>query len=150
MEIARQPDPSRIVAIWFGFHPRESLRAAWLNRRWTIFGHVECWGVMDGGLFFGFDPRAAGTRLWISADPAAFDRMAAQRFLCCTSVIRFRPAGQRIGIPLHPMMNCAAQCAHLVGLRAYSPRSLRRILTANGGTETGDGTEGGSPGEGDP
>lgn len=120
--------------IWFGFHRRATLREAWKAREWSMFGHVEAWGEAEG-VFFHFDPRAVGTILSLTTDADAFDDMFTRRIMTCQSVLRYRPVAAGIGIPIHPTMNCAAQCGHLVGLRAYSPRGLRRILTANGAVE---------------
>ena len=120
--------------IWFGFHARATLREAWRDRSWAFLGHVEAWGEA-GPVFFHFDPRAKGTVLSLTTDADAFDGLFARRIATCAAILRYYPVEAAIRVPIHPMMTCASQCAHLVGLRAYIPGSLRRILSAKGAVE---------------
>ena len=99
-----------------------------------MFGHVEAWGWIGEIVLF-FDPSARGSSVLLAHGDEALDLVAA-KYAVCRSVIRIRAPEHRIAIPLHPTMNCAAQCAHLIGQRAYTPAGLRRILLREGGEET--------------
>jgi hypothetical protein len=119
--------------LYFGFHRPTSLLEAWRRREWTVFGHVEAWGVMDDGeTWFFFDPVAKRSYLAIEHRHDEVDTLLALRFLACERVLKLRPPDRTIRLPFHPMMNCVSQCAHLAGLRAYHPRTFYRMLLAHG------------------
>jgi len=126
------------VVIWFAFHKATPLRQAWRERRWSFLGHVDCWGATQEGIWFWFNPEAVGTTLDLTTDPVGIDYHFAERIAARCSILQFRPKARQIGLPFHPTMNCASQCGHLVGLRAYTPWGLRRMLLANGATEWND------------
>jgi hypothetical protein len=137
-----------VIALWwFGFHPRDTIRDAWRKRQWSMFTHVEAWGCTRDGAWLFFDPLAAGTRLQILADPDAVDEAMARRFLLCESILRLPAPETRISFPAHPTMNCVSQCAHLIGVRAYSPGGFHRILRALGAKEIQDAAQDGPIGE---
>ena len=122
-------------SLWsFGFHAPRPLRECIQRRDWTMFGHVEAWGWIGEMVLF-IDPSARGSSVLLAHGDEALDLVAA-KYAVCRSVIRIRAPEHRIAIPLHPTMNCAAQCAHLIGQRAYTPGGLRRILLREGGEET--------------
>jgi len=136
------------MILFFGFHPTSTWREALRRRDWSMFTHVEVWGIAETGLFFFLDPRCDRTRLHLTADPADFDERHARRLEVCRSVLRYRPNEARVGLPLHLTMNCAAICGHVAGHRAYTPRALHRILLANGAMERSpNGTQGRSRSE---
>jgi len=123
-------------AFWsFGFHAPRPLRECIARGEWTMFGHVEAWGWITPDVVMFFDPSARSSSVLFASDDDALDLVAA-KYALCRSVIRFRSDGAALSLPFHPTMNCAAQCAHLIGRRAYTPGGLRRILLANGGEET--------------
>lgn len=128
----------KLVEVYFGFHDRDTLRAAWRKRSWTFFGHVEAWGYTRDGTWAFLDPAAAGSTLLVTHHADEVDDLLAARFEVCVSILRVAPPERKLRHPLHPTMNCASQCAHLVGLRAYSPWGLRRMLLANGAVEVQD------------
>jgi hypothetical protein len=118
---------------YFGFHKPKGIREAWRRREWTMFGHVEAWGVMqDGETWFFLDPVASRACLHIEYRCDEVENLLTNRFLACDTVYRIKPPDLSIGIPLHLTMNCVSQCAHLIGARAYGIESFRRILIEHG------------------
>lgn len=139
-----------LLAVYFGFHPPAGLtelRAGASFR--AIFGHVEAWGFTEDRTWMFFDPRGAGTRIRITHHHDDVTELMAARFATCRTILKIEPTGREYRFPLFPPMNCATQCAHLVGLRAFTPAGLRRTLLANG-AETIYDTERGPRGEEDP
>jgi len=131
-----------ILEWYFGFHPPAGLtelRAGASFR--AIFGHVEAWGYTADRTWMFFDPRGAGTRIRITHHMEEVEETMARRFATCQTILKIAPTGREYRLPLFPPMNCATQCAHLVGLRAFTPAGLRRTLLANG-AELIYGTEG--------
>jgi hypothetical protein len=118
---------------YFGFHKPTGFREAWFRREWSMFGHVEAWGVMeDGETWFFLDPVAARSYLRIEYRHDEVENLLANRFLTCETVYKLPSPDAAIAVPLHPTMNCVSQCAHLIGARAYSLGSFRRILAGHG------------------
>ncbi len=119
--------------LYFGFHKPTSLRKAWQDGEWSMFGHVEAWGVMqDGETWFFLDPVAKRSCLRIEYRHDEVENLLANRFLACKTVYRLTPPDSAISLPFHPTMNCVSQCAHLIGARAYTLGRFRRILLAHG------------------
>lgn len=131
-----------VAAIWFGFHPRASLRECITSRRWMMFGHVEAWGATQNGIWFFYDPEAGATKMHLTTDENEVDERFGRRIEVCQSILLMKPPFPAITLPFHPMMNCVSQCAHLAGLRAYTPGRLHRMLRANGAVEVSNDPEG--------
>lgn len=124
-----------IIEWYVGFHPRHSLAEAIRERRWSMFGHVEAWGYTRDGTWVFFDPAMHGTTVHVTHHADEVDNLMGRRFELCWSILKLPHPDTRIRNPLHPPMNCAAQVAHLLGLRAYTPWGLHRILRQLGAQE---------------
>ena len=127
-----------VIEWYVGFWPRTSLRSAIRTRAWTAFGHVEAWGYTRDETWMFFDPRHDGTIIRIAHAHDEVEALLADKLLNCVSVLKTPYFGASIGLPFHPMMTCASQVGHLLGIRAYAPRTLHRILRQNGAMEIKD------------
>lgn len=122
-----------LLTVYFGFHPPAGLTELRSGASFrAIFGHVEAWGFTEDRTWMFFDPRGAGTRIRITHHHDDVTELMARRFEVCQTILKIAPTGREYRLPLFPPMNCATQCAHLVGLRAFTPAGLRRTLLANG------------------
>ncbi|MBT9385480.1 hypothetical protein KM176_16520 [Pseudooceanicola sp. CBS1P-1] len=123
----------KVLEWYFGFHAPASLRdlRAGASLR-TIFGHVEAWGYTADDTWIFFDPRGAGTRILITHLHDEVEDQMVARLETCQLILKIAPDDRQLRVPLHLGMNCASQCAHLVGRRAFGPGGLRRMLLKNG------------------
>lgn len=143
--------------IFFAFHrPTPIGRVVRGAESWRcIFGHVEAYGYTIDDTWLFFNPEGAGTDIEIThLHDEVIDRIAKIR---CTAetVLSMKPDGRKFRIPLHLPMNCATQCAALVGRRAFSPAGLRKTLLREGATIIYENAQGkpkrqGSPAAGTP
>lgn len=126
----------QIVDLYVAFHFRTSLRES----VFTSMGHVEAFGLNIDETWFFFDPNRyrLDLRLHHRHDEIADEitRVQTQSRL----ILRVDPAP---GKPIPPfcLMTCAAQCAHLAGVRAFTPWGLERKLRDIGATEVFHGKE---------
>lgn len=122
-----------ILCWYFGFHAPAGftdLRRGASFR--AILGHVEAWGYTADDTWLFIDPRGAGTRIRVTHLHDEVEEAMAGRFATCQSILKIAPTSREYAVPFFPPMNCAVQCAHLVGLRAFTPAGLRRTLLRNG------------------
>lgn len=120
----------KITQWFFGFHPPHFLKDGKIHPRGWM-GHCEAWGCTDAGTWVFFDPRAAGTRFYVThLYEDVLDELAV-RNLICTDILKFEST-REFRVPIFPLMTCASVCGALVGVRALSPATLRRKLLANG------------------
>lgn len=97
-----------------------------------IFGHVEAWGCDSEGSWVFVDPRATGTMIsCIFRFEDVEDVLTIMNERCSEILWMPQPIGL-FRVPVFGPMTCASICGSLVGLRALSPRGLRRKLLANG------------------
>ena len=123
----------RVMEWFFGFHAPatlDDLRAGASLR--TVFGHVEAWGYTCDSTWIFFDPRGGGTRMLITHLHDEVEDQLWAKHETCREILRYTPDDRKLRVPLHFGMNCASQCGHLVGIRAFAPWGLRRMLLENG------------------
>lgn len=104
-----------------------------------IFGHVEIFGHNGDNTWVFIDPQRAGSKIEVLHRHDDVERALLERF-CSLEVWGYEP-GQPRRLPLHLTVNCATICSYHIGLRAYSPASLRRILRKNGARKITDGSQ---------
>lgn len=127
------------ILTWYvGFWPSDPLLTALKRRRWTAWGHVEAWGYTADSTWLFFDPQHDGTIIRVTHHHDEVEALMAEKLMLCESILKTPYFGAAIRTPLHPTMNCAAQVGHLLGVRAYAPRTLHRILRENGAVEIKD------------
>ena len=116
------------------FHP------ASLKSPLGIFGHVE---------IVGFD----GETTWVFLNPSrkgavmeiAYKHDTVETWLAVTFskgvVLRYEGEIEHL-TPIWPILSCVSICAHMVGMRAFTPRGFKRKLLKNGAKVIFDGTKG--------
>ena len=123
-----------VIEWYFGFYPKARIgeivhgKSSWRS----LFGHVEAWGYTEHDTWVFIDPRGAGTRVRVTHMHDDVLDMITVRFELCQTILKMPAADGNIRWPIFPPMNCAGQSAHLVGLRAFSPDGLRRMLLRKG------------------
>ncbi|MBR9765359.1 MAG: hypothetical protein GYB53_18025 [Rhodobacteraceae bacterium] len=123
----------KILQWYFGFYAPAGVKDLRAGASWrSIFGHVDAWGYTCDDTWLFFDPRGAGSRVLVTHLHDEVEDLLVARFSTCREILRFTPDDRELLAPLHLGMNCASQCAHLVGRRAFAPWSLRRMLLKNG------------------
>lgn len=121
-----------IAEIYFAFHRRATLREVFLGGQWTTaFGHVEAFGYTIDQTWFFYDPRSWRTDLKITHMYDEVNNLLTDKFTTAQEVIRYTGEPLRFSTPFHGPMNCVTQCAGLIGVRAFTPKSFRKILLAN-------------------
>lgn len=112
------------------------------------FGHVELWGYTADDTWMFFDPQGTGTRILITHHhDDVIDQLTARHTLCDT-IFRLTPRDHAL-FPIFPPMTCATIIGHILGLRAFTPKGLKRKLAAIGAevihevTTRGSGRQGG-------
>ncbi|GIT90138.1 hypothetical protein JANAI62_03790 [Jannaschia pagri] len=115
-----------LILEWFiGFMPPRASEP----RMW--FGHVEMWGYTDDEdwVFFDFNSILPEIRIVHRHDDVL--HLLTERNERCPEVWSYVPKSS-VRVPVFPPMNCVTVCAHILGLRAWTPNGLRRTLRANG------------------
>ncbi|GGE29975.1 hypothetical protein GCM10011360_17560 [Primorskyibacter flagellatus] len=129
------------VEIYFAFHRPARLADLRTGARITsVFGHVECFGYTVDDTWFFFDPGRLTTSLVITHLHDEVTDLMADVFQRSEEVISIEPVAT-FRLPLHMPMNCVTQCAALAGIRAFTPRGLRKKLLETRGARI-HGTEG--------
>jgi hypothetical protein len=116
---------------YFIFHP------ASFTPWYGFFGHVEACGVTGDGTWFFFNPARTGGEVAIHFkhdDVNLALALAFERGLVIRTEKTFKTIFQ-----IWPLMTCASVCAHMVGLRAFSPAGFKRKLLKNGAEIIHDG-----------
>lgn len=121
-----------VVKWYVGFHNPIPLRKLIGQPAWSFLGHVEIWGYTRDATWFFLDPGAKGSTLVITHHADEIDELFARRIMHCSQILKLDPITSQIRLPLHPTMNCVSVCAHMLGIRAYTPGRFRRILLAHG------------------
>lgn len=111
---------------YFGFHGPHD------KDFWSRFGHVEAWGYSLDQSWIFLDPTRSGVETIVTSDPDLIDDVMAIKFAKADLVIRVSEWPQNPRPPI-TVLTCASFCAHLVGLRAFTLRTLKRNLLAIGG-----------------
>jgi len=113
-------------------------RKSWL----TIFGHVQLFGYAGDGLsttWFFYNPAWTGAEIDILYHDDDVNLALAAMFTRGETYRIANTGSSRA--PILPMQNCATIVAHFIGLRAFTPRGLKRQLLRNGAEKVSDGTE---------
>lgn len=118
------PAPENVVRWYFAFHERD-----WSDP-WSIMGHVDAFGMTDTGIWVFLYPQRRGFKIMVCKDEAAIDTLFADA-LYHAHVIRYDHPGE-LTLPPLTIYSCAAVCGHLVGIRAFTPKGLKRKLLRNG------------------
>lgn len=117
------------VLEWFiGISPPS--RSSW--RMW--FGHVKMWGYTEDETWVFIDVNSLCADILVVHRHDDVERLLTDWNLRSGEVYCFQP-GQHIKVPIFPPMNCAVFCAHVLGLRAWTPAGLRRTLRRHGAVE---------------
>ena len=139
-----------MILEWFvGFH-----YGAFRNYQGKIylqgwFGHVEIWGYTRDDTWLFLDPQASGPIIIVEhRHDDVMDQLNARHALC--DLILRLPNERKPLFPLHFPMNCATVVGQIVGVRAFTPRGLRRKLLANGAEVIHENPERRSTGQGGP
>ena len=139
-----------MILEWFvGFH-----YGAFRNYQGKIylqgwFGHVEIWGYTRDDTWLFLDPQASGPIIIVEhRHDDVMDQLNARHALC--DLILRLPNERKPLFPLHFPMNCATVVGQIVGVRAFTPRGLRRKLLANGVEVIHENPERRSTGQGGP
>jgi len=137
-----------VIIEWFiGFH-----YGAFRNYQGKIypqgwFGHVEIWGYTEDDTWLFLDPQASGPIIIVEHRyDDVMDQLNARHTIC--DVIFRLPNERKALFPLHFPMNCATVVGQIVGLRAFTPRGLRRKLLAIGAEVIHENAQRGSSGQG--
>ena len=137
-----------MILEWFiGFH-----YGAFRNYQGKIypqgwFGHVEIWGYTEDDTWLFLDPQASGPIIIVEHRyDDVMDQLNARHTIC--DVIFRLPNERKALFPLHFPMNCATVVGQIVGLRAFTPRGLRRKLLAIGAEVIHENAQRGSSGQG--
>lgn len=118
------------VDVYFGFHPRTTLSEVRGGKPlWGIFGHVEAMGYTRDDTWFFFDPARINTRLHITHHHDEVQEQIAGVIARSQRVYKTDYRGEVFWPPILPQ-TCVSQCAALIGVRAYTPRTLERKLQA--------------------
>lgn len=99
-----------------------------------IAGHVEMWGYTADETWVFLDFHSLRGEVLITHRHDEVERLLTERNERCPEVWRYSPE-RDLRFPLFPPMNCVTVCAHVLGLRAWSPAGLRRTLRRNGAVE---------------
>lgn len=121
------------VEIYFAFQKPASFRDG-LRDIPTLLGHVEAFGYTVDDTWFFLDPNRKVAHLRITHHHDDVERIMAEIIARSYLVLRVEP-GRELRFPPVQVYSCAAVCAHLVGLRAFTPRGLIRKLRAINATE---------------
>lgn len=95
------------------------------------FGHVELWGYTVDDTWLFLDPQGTGIRIVVTHHyDDVMDHLTARHSIC-DEILRLKPCGKTL-LPLYPPMTCATIAGHILGIRAFTPRGLKRKLLALG------------------
>ena len=120
-----------IEAFYIIFHPPR------FRKVFSFFGHVQICGYTADDTWFFYDPARPGGDLDIVHKKDTVELYLAIAF-GQNLVLRTEKTGA-LRLPIWPMMNCATVCAHMTGMRAFTPWGLKRKLLRNGSEVIYDG-----------
>lgn len=102
-------------------------------RRWL--GHCDLWGVTRDDTWFFLCPRHNGFHVLVAHKAEEVDALWAMCLHGAARVYRYeKPQIERAIPPIAPL-SCASICAHVLGLRAWTPHGLEQRLVRNGATQ---------------
>lgn len=121
------------VKTFFVFHERPDFELLWRcpSQVWSTFGHVSAYGFTRDDTWFFFDPRRTGTRMVITHHHDEIEAQMVEVFATAKEIYATDHRGELMLPSLLPM-TCVAQCAHLIGIRAFTPSGFRRKLAEIG------------------
>lgn len=99
---------------------------------WTIFGHVEICIAQDSKTWLFLNPSRQRFFIYASQHADTIDELLALRLGNADCVLRYEREPRLLTLPPIAIQTCASICAHIVGLRAWTPKGLKRKLLANG------------------
>lgn len=139
-----------MILEWFvGFHYGAFRNHLGLIYPQGWFGHVEIWGYTKDDTWLFLDPQASGPIIVVEhRHDEVMDQLNARHALC--DLILRLPNERKPLFPLHFPMNCATVVGQIIGIRAFTPRGLRRKLLANGAEVIHENPERRSTGQGGP
>lgn len=115
---------------------------------WTWLEHCDLWAVTRDENWVFLNPSRHGCELSVVHKAEEVDALWAVRMAIAARIYRYEAARiPRSVMPIAPL-SCASVCAHVLGFRAWTPRSLERKLIANGAVliwEAEDGRAEGRP-----
>lgn len=117
----------------FAFHRTSSARGIIASTDdWrTILGHVEAFWCQPDRTWIFFDPQGRRSIVEALPDHRAEERIR-ETIAVSSTMLRIDMEPRTFRVPIHPIMTCAAQCGALLGIRAYTPRTLHRKLVSLG------------------
>lgn len=101
---------------------------------WTLLGHVEMFGTSGDGTWIFLNPERTGFSVEVQHIAEKVDALMAKRFQIASQILRIETAHKTTFPPIQ-LMTCASICGHVLGIRASTPRNLKRRLLANGAEE---------------
>lgn len=135
--------------IFFAFHRPATLTDIRAGKSlWSVMGHVECFGYTVDDTWFFFDPGRKMTALVITHLHDEVTALMADVFERSQEVISIVPDAT-FPYPIHMPMNCVTQCGALAGIRAFTPKGLRKKLLETKGARI-HGTKGRPGGQENP
>lgn len=122
-------DDTLVPLVWYvGFYPRRrSLAGMW--------GHCDMWGMTRDHTFVFLDPARSGFQVQVTHKAEEIDFLWALRLEAAHSMLRIDAPRVLHRLPFLGPLSCASICGHVLGVRAWTPRSLRAKLLANGAQE---------------
>ena len=114
---------------WYvGFH------APGWRLSWDALGHVEIWGYTKDDTWVFIDPGRLGTDIIVEHKCDEVDLLLTERIVRCSEIWRLSRRGE-LSFPAVAPICCTSIVAHILGVRAFGFRGLRRNLRALGATE---------------
>lgn len=119
----------RAVKTFFVFHERPTWRMIWQewDAAWSKMGHVSAYGFTRDNTWFFFDPTRVGTKMVITHHHDEIEAQMVHVFSTAQEIYATDYCG-KLRFPCLLPMNCVTQCAHLIGIRAFTPNGFRRKL----------------------
>jgi len=121
---------------WFFFFHHPSRIGNCIRRKdsWlAILGHVQAACYNEDLTWMFIDPAGARTKVWLTHHFDEVEALLDFRIAHARATYWIAPMEGGISFPaLRPHNNCVTICASFLGLRAYTPWGLERMLVAHG------------------
>lgn len=115
-----------MIEEWYvGFWPRTR------GDFWSCLGHVDVWGRTADGTWVFIDPQRIGTQVEVAHQYDRVNLLLTARFHGCEEIWRTTHHGS-LRFPTPFPFYCISVVAHILGLRAWTYRGLRRRLRETG------------------
>lgn len=111
---------------------------------WARLGHVEVWGYTEDDVWVFLDPQAVGLMIDVTYMHDEVEAHLAKRFANCSEIWRLSER-RELTFPVMAPLCCPVWVGHVLGIRAFTLRGLRRKLRAIGAEKIHE-NSGGKPG----